>query len=451
VSLHIVTDTVTTLGGEVLEEQLRDAWQRQARNVPIQSVLHFTPEGLALGAGTVLVPADGNRRLQKLKGQEPRILALLSAAYGKAVSPTVLGNIERAAKCWHEGEDCLAYIHLAHMRLSEPSDPYGSARCLFTADALMKSGTSPRAILKALRFDAAYIDAVEKLYNPLELRVPKGSGRPSGRWTRGLSSLAELTKEAVESLGGFAARLLLRVGGAVTVFRILFVPSPNKIRIEGDVPGIPGLHYSWNRDETQLHLTYGASGGAQSTFTAELEDDVFRDKSGRVIGRVLIDGNIAIDLHAIPSIPANDDEPRLCPLPGLDKAGERGRDYEDYVKSIVNPVDTTPRYWGFQLPNLLEGGKLVYFDDCQHTTGMMVDAKGPEYARLISFPKGEESVEKQFLDQSLREVQAAGDRPIRWYFAEAAAAEFARELFEANNQGRGRIEIVVLPWSKTKQ
>jgi hypothetical protein len=437
----------------VLEERLREAWQTQARNVPIQSVLHFTPEGLAFGAGTVLVRADGKRRLQRLKGQEARVLALLSAAYGKTVSPAVLGNIERAAKSWHEGDDCLAYIHLAHAGLSEPQDPYESARCLFVADALLKIGTSPRAILKALKFDSFYIDAVEKLYNPFEPRVPKGSGRTSGQWTRGLlSGLADLTEEAAASLGRFARRLLLRAGGAAeTAFRILFIPSPNKIHVEGDVPGVPGLRYSWNRDETQLHLTYSDSNGTQSTFTAQLEDDVFRDKGGRVIGRVLIDGNVAIDLHAIPTIPANDDEPRLCPLPGLDKPGERGRDYEDYVKSIVNPVVTTPRYWGFQLPNPTKGGKLVYFDDCQHSTGMMVDAKGPEYARLITFPPIKDSITKEFLERSLNQVQAAGDRPIRWYFAEAAAAEFARKLFEANNQGREKIQIEVLPWSKKKQ
>jgi hypothetical protein len=327
----------------VLEEQLRDAWQTRVRNVPIQSVLHLTPEGLAFGAGTILVPTDTNRRLKKLRGQESRILALLSAAYGKAVSPTVLGNIERAAKSWHEGDECLAYMHLAHIGLCEPNDPYESARCLFIADVLMMSGTSPQRILKALKFDPAYVDAVEKLYNPLEPRVPKGSGRISGQWTRGL--FAALTEEAASSLGRFAANFLGRRAAAKTLFRILFIPSPNKIRIEGDVPGVPGLRYSWNRDETQLHLTYGSPDGAQSTFTAELEDDVFRDKSGRVVGRVLIDGNVAIDLNAIPSIPANDDEPRLCPLPGLDKPGEKGRDYEDYIKSIVNPVDTTPRYW----------------------------------------------------------------------------------------------------------
>ena len=47
----------------------------------------WRPEGLVLGAGTVLVPAHGARRLTSLDGQEARVLALLSAAYGKAVAP----------------------------------------------------------------------------------------------------------------------------------------------------------------------------------------------------------------------------------------------------------------------------------------------------------------------------------------------------------------------------
>jgi hypothetical protein len=431
----------------VLEEQLREAWQTQARNVPIQSVLHFTPEGLVFGAATVVVPADGRRRLQKLKGQETRVLALLSAAYNKTVSPTVLGNIERAAKSWREGDDCLAYMHLAHAGLSEPQDPYESARCLFIADALLRTGTSPWAILKALKCDAAYIDAVEK-YDSSEPRVAAGSGRISGQWTRVLSVLAELTGLQAESLGAFAARLLLRASAAATVFRILFIPSPNNIRVEGEVPGMPGLRYSWNRDETQLHLTYSGPDGEQSTFTAELEDDVFRDKSGRVIGRVLIDGNVAIDLNAIPSIPANDDEPRLCPLPGLDKPSEKGWDYGDYIKSIVNPVDTTPRYWGFQLLNPASG-KMVHFDDCQQATGMMVEAKGPGYTNLLAKPWGPDSIGRQWAAQSSSQILSAGDRPIRWYFAEREAFDFAKALF--HKRYGDRIDVEWKPWPEKSQ
>ena len=307
----------------------------------------------------------------------------------------------------------------------------------------------PAPSSKALDLDAAYIDAVEKVYNPAEPRVPAGSGRPSGEWTRGLSVLGDLTAEAAEQLGNFALRLLgasLSEGAAaVAAFGLLFIPSPNRLSVEGEVDGLPGVSYAWNRDESTLHLTYESPEGIQNTFSAQLEDDVFRDKSGRIIAHILPGGSIAVDPAAVFPDVANDNEPRLCPLPGLDKPGERGRDYEDYVKSVVNSVDTTPRYWGFQLLNP-GTGKLVYYDDCQHTTGMMVDAKGPEYANLLTFDAGRKSVQEQFLDESARQLAALGTRRLRWYFAEPAAADFARELFRAAGGGRDRIEIIDLPW-----
>jgi hypothetical protein len=102
--------------------RLRDEWHARLRAVPIYPIMTFAPDGLVLGAGTVLVPASGSRQLQKLRGQEARLLALLSAAYGKALAPSVLGNIERAMKAWSEGDDCLAYIHLAHAGLAPPQD-----------------------------------------------------------------------------------------------------------------------------------------------------------------------------------------------------------------------------------------------------------------------------------------------------------------------------------------
>jgi hypothetical protein len=136
----------------VLHEQLRNAWQVRKRLMPISPVLNLTPEGLALGAGTVLVPADGPRQLQSLRGQEARVLALLSVAYGRAVAPSVLGNIERAAKAWHEGDDCLAYIHLAHTGLRELQDRYELARRLFIVDGFMKAGPvrAPSSMLSVL-------------------------------------------------------------------------------------------------------------------------------------------------------------------------------------------------------------------------------------------------------------------------------------------------------------
>ena len=232
--------------------------------------------------------------------------------------------------------------------------------------------------------------------------MPAGSGRTSGQWTRGLSVLEDITAEAAQQLGRFALRLLsagLSEGAAAAAaFGLLFIPSPDNLSVEGKVDGLPGVRYAWNCDESTLHLTSDSPDGGQNTFSAQLEDDVFRDKNGRIIARILPNGSIAVDPAAVFPDIANDNEPRLCPLPGLDKPGERGRDYEDYVKSVVNPVDTTPRYWGFQLLNP-ETGKLVYYDDCQHMTGMMVDAKGPEYANLLAFDAGRESVEQEFLDR----------------------------------------------------
>jgi hypothetical protein len=45
----------------VLLKKLEDAWQERCRLTPISPVLQFTPEGLVLGAGTVIVAIEGRR------------------------------------------------------------------------------------------------------------------------------------------------------------------------------------------------------------------------------------------------------------------------------------------------------------------------------------------------------------------------------------------------------
>ena len=183
-----------------------------------------------------------------------------------------------------------------------------------------------------------------------------------------LSVLGDLSAEAGEQLESFALRLLgasLSEGAAAAAaFGLLFIPSPNEISVEGAVADLPGVRYAWNRDESTPHLTYDNPDGGRSTFSAQLEDDVFRDERGQIIGRVLPDGTIAIDTAAVSADLAQDDQPKLCPAPGPDHPGgsEIGRDYEDYVKSIVNPDNPTPRGWGYQLPNPEKNGNPVYFD-----------------------------------------------------------------------------------------
>lgn len=172
----------------MLYEQLRDKWHARERAAPIHPTMTFAAEGLVLGAGTILVPAEGIRRLKSLRGQEQRILALLSAAHGKAVSPLVLGNIERAGKAWSVGDDCLAYIHLAHAGLQPPADLRSAAWRLIIADAAMKAGVSARAIFQALEAGGPSIGTIEK-YDPGQ--PPRTGRKRPYQWPMDPASLVD--------------------------------------------------------------------------------------------------------------------------------------------------------------------------------------------------------------------------------------------------------------------
>jgi hypothetical protein len=493
----------------MLHERLRKAWHARERSIVISPVLTLAPQGLVLGAGTVLVSADGPHRLKSLEGEEARVLALLSAAYGKAIAPRIVGNIKRAARAWGEGDDCLAYIHLAHARLPELPDPVEAARRLFMADGFMKAGTSPRVVFQALGFGGAYVDAVEKFFNPDEPRVPAGSGRTSGEWTRELSGdeqganggedqadtqravrqgptstateptingrslsllgptpaaapesmsmgtrllswMADLDAVQIAELGAYASRVLTPADAAALVFGILFVPSPNNIRVEGEVADIPGLRYSWNSDELTLHLTYDQA-GEQRTFAAYLDGDEFRDEDGRVIGHVIGGNKVAIDLFAVlPDLVKKSDEPRLCPAPALDVPGsdrglqyeeDRARQYEDFLKNLINPDAPTPSGYVYYLPKPKDGEPVSY-DDCQKKTTILFEYKG-DYGNLLTFPS---YAVEDFLDQSARQIAASGGRPVVWIFTDKEDALRTQKLFEETKEGRQYITIVHVPW-----
>jgi hypothetical protein len=428
----------------VLHQHLRDAWSVRKRAVPISPALHFSPDGLVLGAGTILLPAVGHRRSANVEGEEVRLLALLSATYGRAIAPSVLGNIKRAAESWRDCDDCLAAIHLAHAGLPQPDDPYEAARRLFITDAFIKAGTSPLAILQALDLEGSYVDAVAKRYNPLEPRVPAGNSISSGRWTKTVSFLAELTATQLARLSVWAlAELGVEAAGAVAVAGVLLFPSPNRIRVEGEIKGLPGGRYAWNRDEAQLYIIYKTADGEQRTFTAQRKGQEFLDPQERVVGRILPDDHVIIDADVLPGRPANDNEPKLCPLPEPDKrTNDKGLAYEAFMRPLVNPGMPTPLGWGYYLMDP-STGKAVEFDDCQQETGDMVDYKH-KYWMLLSDLDTQGFTIVKLWKQALSQVQAAGERRIRWYFAERKAADYVRELFR-DDLDRDRIDIVHAP------
>jgi hypothetical protein len=173
-------------------------------------------------------------------------------------------------------------------------------------------------------------------------------------------------------------------GAAAAAFGILFIPSAENIRVEGEVPGIPGLRYSWNRDETELRLTYDDGAGRQRIFSAFLDGDVFRDQQGNVIGRLIGGNRVAIDAIAVIPDLVKQDEPKLCPAPAPDVPGSDqgkpyeenlGRQYEDFLKQFVNPPPDVPTPSGFAyyLPSPAGTGEPVSYDDCQKATGILFE------------------------------------------------------------------------------
>jgi hypothetical protein len=134
--VKLPNSSTQTTEKHVLYEQRRDRTLARDPITLASPAMVLTPQGLMLGAGTILVAAEGARKLQSLKGREQHVLALLSAAYDKAVAPSVLGNIERAAKSWREGDDVTAHIHLAHSGLRALDDFPPAARCRWRRSGL---------------------------------------------------------------------------------------------------------------------------------------------------------------------------------------------------------------------------------------------------------------------------------------------------------------------------
>ena len=430
-------------------------WLEHGRSRPVYPVMQFVGNRLEIGAGTVLArlvddPKQG--RVLDLAGRETRILALLAAAYQRPVSSQVLDYIRRAAKEWVRGDACLAQIHLALTGLPRLEAPEEAAYRLFMAEGLMDEGTPPRDILRALDLDPAPIDRIDKIYYQAELRVPKGSGRPSGEWTIGgaLGTMAvtaesfvtrNITAEALAALARFAATL----PDPVAVLGLAFIPSETGTPITGgDLPGQSDLHYTWNQDEGSLLFTSTLGGMPCIVGEAHLGfDGVFYSDDHHPVARDL-GGHLVIDLAAVtahvgistgtentgldqallaPLVTTRTaDEPKLCPDPGPDNPGWvgnslRAKAYQTRVTGLLPGIAVT-----------LNG---VVFDGCREEDGTMLEAKGPGYASFIDKTGNWRTWYKKRWDlerQLWRQSRAAGSRRVEWHVAEEKTADAIRAM-----------------------
>jgi hypothetical protein len=134
-----------------------------------------------------------------LDGEEERVLAILSAAYGRSIPASVINKLRKAADLWSRGERALAQIHLSQASLPSLNGEDQAFR-LFAANEVVERGLSPRKLMTALGLDPAPLDLL-KNYNPDQPRVPAGSGREGGRWTSGDAGGASLPPETLLSHG----------------------------------------------------------------------------------------------------------------------------------------------------------------------------------------------------------------------------------------------------------
>jgi hypothetical protein len=309
-----------------------------------------------------------------------------------------------------------------------------------------------------------------------------------GRWTgdgAGGAAAAAFTSrsvvevpELVPALRALATRLL---GGpasaAVAFFGTLFIPTNRSLISEGTVPDAPDLAYYYDRDGGDLILTRTNGDGSKDVLFSGKPgpDDTFRDKNGNVVARFLDGSAVVVDTNAVPgyrarpssqvqtdeddeaspqpNIPAaNDNVPKLCPVPSLDRfRGELDPDKNDvlYQAFIGKQVNGFPWPAGFGISLLNPTtGRTVVFDNCQITTGIMIEAKGTGYADMLEDwrEKGKaipwERVERRMLGQAERQLEAAGGRPIEWHFAEKEVADYIRELFATERPG---ITVIYTP------
>ncbi len=466
-------------------EDLRERWRARLIDTPIRKEMEFIAEGLALGADTLLAKRGSADSLWLEEDDEARLSALLSADYGRRVSSSALRHVRRAVLRQHEGDAPLAAMHLALAGLERLQEPQEGARRLFMADAFLDAGIEPDAILTALRLGES--DPQLAKYSPSQLRVPKGSGRTSGQWIsealaasgraatvvrrdiaaaarsaeaaagadiveaaavgrQAMNVMAHLTPAQLLGL----ARIGARFGGPIVALGVSFLPSNRNLDHEGPVPGRPGWRYHWGEDETTLYFGQDGTHPGPREIRAVLgKDGKFRDTQGHAVGAILPDGRVAIQLSALTDALVDKNEPNICPVPTKDQPGSRenNRDYEDFVKRFVNPGNPTPRGLGAGLINP-KTGKIVMFDDCQRSTGIMIEAKGAIFEKLLKKQreKPDWNVAHKLLVQAENQVAASQGRPIIWFFASEGAAREAQEFAKMHEEAFGHIQIYALPW-----
>ncbi|MGP0059143.1 MAG: hypothetical protein ACLPID_07645 [Beijerinckiaceae bacterium] len=198
--------------------ELKKRWDDDVGHRPYRFAIVMTDARLVLGADTILarmgVTRSGAKSLA-IDADRERLFALLSVAYWCRIPRDIIKNFENAAEQWQRGEKVLAQIHLSFARLPRLENAIDVYR-LYLAGSLLDDGLPPGKMLKELGLDRTARKLVK--FDPNQPRVPAGSGRQSGQWTKG--------EEAASSSGASAS-----TSGA----------DDHKIELAGDVIHVGSL------------------------------------------------------------------------------------------------------------------------------------------------------------------------------------------------------------------
>jgi hypothetical protein len=254
-------------------DALRQAWDDDARLSPVEPVMTLTEAGLVLGAGTVLAKrrSEGGRTSLAIDGAEQRLLALLTVAYGRAVTPSVIGNIRRAARERANGDHCLALIHLAHSGLTRLEEGEAAPFRLFAADRLIEAGVSPRRLLELRELDATPLDLLKAGFDPDEPRVPAGNP-DGGQWTNEDNPLFIPDAQRKQVPDEY------RTGDPDAFFDTLYEPVHSlaqKLGIdEGWLFGLAVIESGWlDRHNRELNDPFGVTHAGRSNVQFDSMDD----------------------------------------------------------------------------------------------------------------------------------------------------------------------------------
>ena len=455
----------------MIPHDLEKAWAARALQGPIYRAPTFVGDRLVLGAQTVIAVAHKATPTSSASANEhdTRMVALLSAFYGAAVSNRALAHLRRALEKRIEGDALLASTHLALAGHWPVRDPAPAAKRILICDSLMSRGTAPETILAALGFDPQW-NLLER-YAQGELRNPPGEGIESGRWTRGGAAPSQnevvvgdnpspddgslfsekLSVRVVQALSRFATRSSV----PWIAFDTLFIPSADKTGVtQGDVPDRTDLQYNWDKPAGQVVFRVFIDGHwIALTAGRDNLNQFYRDADGNIIARAVGDGLI-INLGALDrarerlnegsggqSSKASSSEerrgPKLCPEPSTESNkgwSANSSIYQQYVSGL-----------GAGLAVLLNG---VSFDGCDPSTGFMLDGKA-RYGFMLE-PNGSwkdwtVGAQEDFMRQMTRQADAAAldGRQVVWHAQELGFANALRGL--ANTIKKSNLHIMYDP------